>query len=243
MEIQSLLARFTSILFPPQCEICATRIKEENLPACERCIRSILLFSSFFCPQCGARVPAGEKPCGHARYLLASATSYEQEHVRILVHSLKYEGNERIAELFSYILFEYLKRILPLHAIDFSDYDIIPVPLHKKKERKRGFNQSLLIVKELEKRFQENNMPFPAIRAKALVRTRITQSQTKCGKKKDREKNVAGCFSINPHSTPLRKNVIVCDDVHTTGATMCEVVKTLKAEGITHVIALVIAKT
>lgn len=235
---------FYSMIFPPLCVSCEKRIENEGVVLCTPCIKNIILHSSLFCPICGARVPPGEKICHtNAGYTLAAATSYEQKIVRDLIHALKYNETKEGAVLIAYIIFEYLKRVLPLPSLDFSDYLVIPIPLHKKRERARGYNQSLLIAEELKKIFEGNGMKFPEIRRDIMTRNAYTLSQTECRSGEERRKNISGCFSIQNKTYLEKKHIILIDDVHTTGATISEATQILKQCGVNRVLALTFAKT
>lgn len=232
------------MLFPPLCVSCEKRVENEDVVLCISCIKSIMLHSSFFCPVCEARVPPGEKIChGDAGYILAAATSYEQKAVRNLIHALKYSETREGAMLIAHIIFEYLKRVLPLSLLDFSEYIAIPIPLYKRKERTRGYNQSFLIAEELKKIFEMHGMMFPEIHTDIITRNTNTLSQTECQNIKERKKNISGCFSVSPIKIVEKKNIVLIDDVHTTGATIGEAVRILKQHGAKRIIALVCAKT
>jgi len=235
---------FYSMIFPPYCVSCEKRIENEDTVLCTSCVKNIVLHSSLFCPFCGARIPPGEKICHiNVGYILGAATSYEQKTVRDLVHALKYNETQEGAILVAYIMFEYLKRVLPLSSLDFSDYIAIPIPLYKRKERARGYNQSLLIAKELKKIFKAHGLGFPEIYENIITRNLHTLSQTECRNVQERKKNISGCFTIPNKELVENKNIILIDDVHTTGATIGEATRTLKQCGAKRILALTFAKT
>lgn len=242
--MDGFLKVFYSMIFPPVCVSCTRRIKNEEIVLCVPCTKSIILYDSLFCPVCSARVPPGEKICHpNAGYTLAAATSYEQKTVRDLVHALKYDETKEGAILIAHIIFEYLKRVLPLSLLNFSDYLIIPIPLHRKRERARGYNQSFLIAQELKRIFEAHGMMSPNIYKNILIRDAHTLSQTECHNIQERRKNVLGCFTISNKELIEQKNIILIDDVHTTGATIGEATRVLKQCGGKHILALTFAKT
>lgn len=235
---------FLSVLFPPRCISCNIRIDNPEFVCCAPCTGKIILNSSFFCPFCGARIPPGEKAChADAGYLLGAATSFEQKQIRDLVHSLKYNGTRDTAPFIAHMMFEYMRRILPVNALDFSNYMLIPIPLHKRKERVRGYNQSSVLAHELKKIFVSLDLPFPEIRKDILMRKKYTPSQTECRTTQERRKNIAECFSVSHPEYINGKNIILIDDVHTTGATMGEAVRILKRCGGKRILGFVFAKT
>jgi ComF family protein len=110
---------------------------------------------------------------------------------------------------------------------------IIPVPLHSKRLRERRFNQSALLAQELAKRTKKLYLPD------TLLRIRSTQPQ-KGLSAKDRRENVRGAFAM---TRPLmEKNILLIDDVFTSGATLNECAKVLKAAGAEKVGVLTIAR-
>jgi len=233
-----------SMVFPPICVSCKERIGNEEIVLCAPCTKNIILHDSLFCPICGARVPPGAKVChSSAGYTLAAATSYEQKTIRDLVHALKYDETKEGAMLIAYVIFEYLKRILPLSSLNFSDYAVIPIPLYTRKERARGYNQSSLIAQELKLIFETQGMAFPKIYENILIRNTHTLSQTECHNIQERRKNISGCFTVLNKKNIEQKNIILVDDVHTTGATIGEATRMVKQCGVKHVLALTFAKT
>ncbi len=112
---------------------------------------------------------------------------------------------------------------------------ILPVPLYKKKQRQRGYNQSELLARELAKL---RNLPLDTT---SLIRSRNTPSQTKLGRE-GRLQNMSGAFScVNPAAVK-GKIVLLIDDVATTGATLEGCAEALKAAGAKKVIAYTLAR-
>ena len=125
------------------------------------------------------------------------------------------------------------------HRIPLPDI-LIPVPLHKRKLRVRGFNQSELLADFLG----ENLAPginFPVLK-KVLNRKHFTLSQMKIKNYQDRQKNIQGAFAIQKSAEIRGKNVLLVDDVATTGATLFECALVLKAAGVRKISAIVVAR-
>ena len=118
-----------------------------------------------------------------------------------------------------------------------KNYLIIPIPLHKDRERQRGFNQAELIGKIIGEIL---NLPAEK---NILARHKKTESQAKMKNWEKRSENLADAFSLRSSEAIKNKNIILVDDVHTSGATISEAAKILKANGAKKIIALVIAKT
>jgi ComF family protein len=126
-----------------------------------------------------------------------------------LLHQLKYKGNREVGRKMG-ILFGFDL----IHSSLYQDIDaIIPVPLHPKKEKKRGFNQSIEICKGLSE-----SMNRPIISGN-LVREVHTASQTRKGRF-ERWENVSGIFKVRNGDSLVGKHLLIVDDVVTTGATL-----------------------
>ncbi len=112
---------------------------------------------------------------------------------------------------------------------------IIPVPLHPTRLRERGFNQSYLLAKAVGDQLKIQ------VWEKALSRTRYTQPQAKM-QRKERLRNVTDAFNVNPIFNIKSKNIVLVDDVFTTGSTMNECARTLCLAGARTVTSLSIVR-
>ncbi len=119
-----------------------------------------------------------------------------------------------------------------------QDWIIIPIPLHKLKERKRGFNQTNLLAKEIIKYFplKYNNQ--------ILIRIKNNLPQAQIKNRQERFKNSKDIFDINKNYLKLieNKNIILLDDVYTTGATLHSAANILKQNKANKIVALCLAK-
>ncbi len=127
---------------------------------------------------------------------------YDDE-VRSLIEQLKYEKRKEIAHyMISFCRFVH------------SNYDcIVPVPLHPVRYRERGFNQSLVIARELSR-----HTGIPVVKS-GIIRKRYTRHQTGLGKT-ERKKNLEGAFKVSMPERFQKKKIMLVDDVYTTGATL-----------------------
>lgn len=116
-------------------------------------------------------------------------------------------------------------------------YDIIiPVPMTKKKVRKRGYNQSELIAKQIAK-----NIPNLTLESHILVKTKENRTQSSLNKKQ-RQENVKDVYKLKNEEKIKEKNIIIFDDIYTTGATANECAKILQLGGASKIAVLTIAK-
>lgn len=112
---------------------------------------------------------------------------------------------------------------------------IIPVPLHPKRLRWRGFNQSVLLAQQVSRALDVPLDPF------VLHRNQETPPQTQLTEE-ERRKNVRGAFSLNPHRPIKGRRVLLVDDVYTSGATVNECSRSLKRGGAKEVYVLTLAR-
>jgi len=119
---------------------------------------------------------------------------------------------------------------------------IIPVPLHPRKLRRRGFNQSYLLVAKWPRYFSgENGGRRIEIKADLLRRVRWTAPQTGLGRR-ERQNNIKGAFSL-PNGVPVENcSILLVDDVYTTGATVTECARVLLTGGADRVDVLTLAR-
>ncbi len=139
-----------------------------------------------------------------AAYLLYKKGNTVQQ----ILHNLKYKGKK---ELGAFLGFQYGQLLVAEPRFQTIDY-IIPIPLHPKKQRKRGYNQSEWIAKGLSQ-----GMGIPYL-TDVLVRTHFTETQTRKSRF-NRWENVKEVFQIQNEEKVRGKHLLICDDVLTTGAT------------------------
>ena len=163
---------------------------------------------------------------------MAAATSYGNEAVRNLLKLFKFKKWQRLQKPLGEILIRYLQ----IAQLPITDYLITPIPLHPDREAERGFNQSLLLAKTVADFYGLNLNP------NILKRIKNTKTQSLAKSYGERQQNVSGCFSVQSPELVIGQNVILVDDVHTSGATMSEAARILRANGAEKIIALVVAK-
>ncbi len=146
------------------------------------------------------------------------ATLAPYDILRDLIQSLKYDRSTKSAYLLSSALAEYLREDIASKKL-FSTKQIllIPVPLHSKRKRDRGYNQIALVIDALPEEFK--NGVLSRIGEPLLERTRETQAQTKLTRNA-RLSNVVGAFAVSDPALIKNMHVYLIDDVATTGATL-----------------------
>ncbi len=188
---------------------------------------------TLFCGICRARLPENKKTCHKsAQYLLGAAVGYDNPLARQWIWKLKYRGRSGLAKPLADILIKYAGNL----KLDFEKFIVTPMPLSKKRFRKRGFNQSELIANIFSEK-----MRLPVC-SSALARVKHTQPQAEMPDWDQRGENIAGAFAVIDPAQIAGKNIILIDDVSTSGSTLAEAAKVLKKAGARTIIGLVIAK-
>lgn len=230
-----------NLVFPPVCPVCKTRLKgkEEDLIICTNCRTAIRPVRPPLCPRCGLPVPAGDGAgylCGSCLqerwyFDIHRTSSIYEGALKEAIHRFKYGRVFPLAKVFGDLLQPTLKALSHDYPVDV----MIPVPLHIRRLRERGFNQALLLVKELNKRL---GIPYAE---RALKKVKDTPVQSALKKKKRRE-NLRGAFEVQDQSAIEGKAVVLVDDVYTTGATVNECSRTLLKAGAARVAVLTVAR-
>lgn len=219
------------LIFPKFCAGCG----REGSFCCPSC-QARLAFSAPACPVCSRRNFTGIlcTPCAQQSRLrrFLAPFSYREPLIRELIHSYKYSGARELAPLFA----DEIASFLRCFGIRPSEPAIlIPIPLHRSRERERGFNQARLIAVALGERL---NLPV----ADALRRIRATESQVEMDSFERRRMNVAGMFRVVNPAAVAGRTAILVDDVSTSGATLGEAARMLRESGCRTVWAIVVAK-
>lgn len=147
------------------------------------------------------------------------------------IQRFKYKAETHLISSLGPLLSCFAREWLP----DPHDYLVIPVPLHRRRLRSRGFNQSLLLA-----RIVSSDLGT-CLDYLSLVRVRHTVAQTGLGKE-ERKKNVKNAFSLRDSGVVEGQKILLIDDVFTTGHTLNECAKTLKKAGADAIVCLTLAR-
>jgi ComF family protein len=218
-----------ALVFPSPCPGCGLDVERPTRgPLCRACW-SALPRHRGACP-CGFPLPAEMAgPCGRCRRGLttfargASLGPYEGT-LRLLVHELKFRGRRRVAERVA----EELLATSDVQATLTGAHVLVPVPLHPKRRRERGFNQSWLLARALARPLGLR------VAEDALARRQDTPPQTGLTAAQ-RRANVARAFVVRRRSAVAGRIVVLVDDVLTTGATARACARALMAAGAAEV--------
>lgn len=227
-----MLNNFLNILFPETCPVCQNPATDhKTAPICSDCWQSVSPYECPMCQRCGKPLVSDVSMTCRECLEDAPAFSYARSFglyegvLKKAISLLKFYGIKRLSKPLSDII---------LH-IEIPRVDaVIPVPLHEKRLRQREFNQSALLAKNIAK-----NLGIEVL-VNCLVKVRDTMPQVGL-RSQDRRKNIKHAFDIKQEELVKGKNVILIDDVVTTGATVRECSRVLKKAGAENIYVITLA--
>ncbi|HZQ09025.1 MAG TPA: ComF family protein [Anaerolineae bacterium] len=226
-NVKGVSERLLDLLFPPRCVNCQT----PGNTLCLRCWNSIERITSPFCARCGHPLRSASARCldcdAHALTITnIRAVVWHDGAAREAIHALKYHRRRDIAAPLARLLADYIER--SNIRFDF----ITSVPLHTTRQRERGYNQAELLAKQTA-------VLTRSIYRDTLQRTRATRDQIGLDRAA-RRANVADAFTLRQQSC-FNKNILLIDDVYTTGATLDACAMALLDGGARDVYGLTVA--
>lgn len=240
MNFLTALKKFLlDLLFPIFCLGCG----KEGTWLCLDCLKKIPLNKESFCPACNRKTEFGEfcQVCKEAYKIkgVIIASSYKNKLLQNTIQTYKYKFAEELSMPLSQILIEAMLNNKIFYGLQNESFAkntvLVPVPLHKKRFLWRGFNQAELLAREISKKF---NLP---ILTNILKRKKETEPQTQLNILK-RKENIKNAFLCLRPDLVTDKNVILIDDVITTGATLEECARALICGKPREIWGLVLAK-
>jgi ComF family protein len=219
-NIRVLLTFIADSLFPRRCIGCGA----QGESACIRCLSSVPIASK------NGTVDAD----------IISVFDYRDPVMRKAIWCLKYQRNRTIAKNLGRMLYEYLIDDLGERETlsHFIEPILMPIPSAKKRVRARGFNQAELLARAITAHDKENHLE---LLTDAIIKIRNTIPQARIRNRGERLRNLRGAFAVTKPERIRRRNIILIDDVATTGATIAEAKKVLKKAGAKKVIGLTVA--
>jgi ComF family protein len=216
---------FLDIIFPKVCVECG----KEGSDICNECFCKIQTRKTQQCPHC-KRENANGKFCGeyckkdYQFDQLIVCTDYKQ--IRNLIIQFKYKFSKDLIKIFTKLLKNELKNCT-------SEASVVPAPIHKKNLKRRGFNQSLLLAKAI-------TQILPNTKLVDCLQEKESRSQQAHLDRSHRLQNLQNSIIITAHSS--LKNILLIDDIVTTGSTLNECSRVLKNAGAKHITAIVLAR-
>jgi len=248
------------VLFPSDCRICGEPLLNiSRLPVCPACLAGIHPVRGKVCSICGERVLSsyaqsdedGVRRCPVCRRIdrpFGRAVAYGSydSGLRELIHLLKYNGVRPAANVLGRMLAEAITALEPSFdeagLFDQGRIAVIPVPLYKTKRRQRRFNQAELIAQAALKFYPHPARERLQLIPDLLLRTRDTQSQIGLTSHQ-RRANLRGAFAVARAAEVTGREVLLVDDVYTTGTTATECARVLRRAGASRVWVATVART
>ncbi|MGQ9707413.1 MAG: ComF family protein [bacterium] len=231
-RVKFFFGSLADFIFPPICYGCDEEV--DNGLVCESCRRLLFTSELDVCVRCGRPCLPDAGVCGRCKFPLAvsrvRAVGVYQPPFQGLIQALKYSEKTALVPVLGAALALLLLQDTELKRADF----VCPVPLHPARLRERGYNQALLLAKEV-------SVITGIELIEPLIRKKNTQSQTELKDESARLKNVQGAFGIKPGVGFNGERLIVIDDVMTTGATISQAATELRKAGAGDVMGLVMA--
>ncbi len=232
----SSISQIVDLFFPPLCSGCGGYVKGNRF-FCLECESKIKPVLPPFCPLCGRPYHLGEMHlCGECLkdtpfFKAARSVFFYEGPVREAIISFKFKENIALRKFWVreilFFLGSFLQKIKP--------EVILPVPLHIKRLRQRGYNQSLLIAKDLAAKL--------GLRCEARVLRKVKATPPQVGlTAAERERNVRGSFAVKKKERIKGKCVLLIDDVFTTGSTVNECARVLMQAGAKAVFVITLAR-
>jgi len=223
---------FDKLMAPFLCPICSSGFLPVESPKCSRC-------GMMFKSRQGEDHLCGECLDSPKRFQMARSAGIYKDTMMAVIHCFKYKGKTQLSRPLGTLLFAAFVSFWDKMNIDL----IVPVPLHSKKLRMRGFNPSFLLVKDWVgiAKFLNVRLPDIPVDIDVLTRRRWTEPQTGL-RRKERLANIKNAFNINNDSKIAGKRILLVDDVYTTGATVNECSKVLLKGGAGRVDVLTLAR-
>jgi ComF family protein len=245
---ESLFATF----LPSACRICnAPLLNISRLPVCKDCLSGTHPIAGELCSICGERLvtpfivsaESEESLCGLCQrlrppYIRAIAYGSYDGSLRELIHLLKSEKVRPAANVLGRMLAEIIAELES--GFGEAPVLVVPVPLHASKKRERGFSQSELMARSAVKQSSMGNRL--ELDCDLVERRRITQSQTGLSRHQRRE-NIRGAFTVAKTEKIAGREVLLIDDVFTTGTTVSECARILRRAGASKVFVGTAART
>ncbi len=218
--LQQTLETAITFLYPAQCRVCEKPLGLESVPyMCDACWNDMPLIEPPWCEMCGT--PNTEDVCDECATTpppfgkLRTIAFYEVA-LQQAIHLFKFEKRTTLAKPLAQLMIRHIS-----NDFNMADYDfILPIPIHKKRLRERGFNQATLLANGIAK---TKNIP---VVTDVLVRHKNTSPQSSLDREA-RQTNIVGAFELQRKEVVQDKRILVLDDVFTTGATVREAVKVL----------------
>ncbi|MBO4267011.1 MAG: ComF family protein [Lachnospiraceae bacterium] len=226
--ITDFLLKIADIIYPRICPVCGHIVSKRGRDICPQCEDKLSFVGNDHCMKCGKPVDEDVEYCSDCSGL---SHIYDEGRAALLydtymsksIYRFKYAGKQEFAEFYGRVICEQLGDKIKSWNVDA----IIPVPVHRDRLKKRGYNQAELIAGQMSKRLK-----IP-VRSDLVTRQKGTLAQKNLSAR-DRQNNLKKAFKVTGNVVKL-DSVLVVDDIYTTGATVDAMAGCLKGAGIRRV--------
>lgn len=210
------------VIFPPTCVVCGVL----GVSLCSGCASKMRSVERNWCIRCGNMVQKTTLDClsckGKKEVFGVFAFWFYEATLSRIVQAIKYGGEKSlILELVSFLPPDTLSELLALIST-IKQPILVPVPLHRRREKERGFNQSLVFARAL------SVLTKIPLCSDAVIRTKETPPQALTTSRLERNKNMVGAFEVVKPLILHKKTAIVVDDIVTTGSTTRELLRKIQ---------------
>lgn len=228
------LEKAAALLYPPRCPVCDELLGTGRQSMCPDCRQRVRYLSEPLCCKCGKRISEREAEycgdCSQGRHVFTAGKAlYEYEDIAAALYRFKYGGHREYAHFFA----GELARQLGTYIRSLEPDGLVPVPMYRGKQHRRGYNQAELLARELGRQ-----LDIPVC-ADLVYRNRDTRPLKELNSE-ERLNNLKRAFNLAQNSVKL-KTIILIDDIYTTGSTMDEVSSVLLAGGSRKIYSIVLA--
>lgn len=239
--ITGFIQGIIDIVYPKICHACGKIVPDLSVDGtvCIECWAKIKKNTPPFCYSCGRRLTNKQALKNTCLNCIENPLHFDRAFspclyegvIKELIHAFKYKKNDYLGITLAGLMIEFVKEYnLPIRSVDL----IIPIPLHKAKLREREFNQAFILSRYLGAEFNKE------VSSENLLRNKNTKTQAEL-KDIERFSNVEKCFLVPQRDAVKNRNILLIDDVLTTGATASEAALTLKNAGANRVYVLTLA--
>ena len=239
--MNQLLTGLCDLVYPPHCLICQKHLLHPDPEGilCPNCREGLIRNTPPFCPKCSRHLK--NPALARCTQCLKNPRQFDfgwsafqyTGPIRDLIIRYKYNQKTRLRKLFARCMNDFVNR----YSLDIRQFDwVVPIPLHAVRLRERSYNQAQLLAEPIA---LEYGLPLSVGN---LVRARNTKQQNLLSEK-ERWTNIRGAFRINDSAKFSKKNILIIDDLLTTGATVSEAAGVLKSAGAKTVGVLTLAIT
>ena len=209
-NIEYYLNKFLDLIYKKKCYFC--KKSKHSVKMCPECYGELILND----------YKVEKEICGAKVYIAGCYEKYLQKMIR----GIKYHRQKELAYYQAKFMWEYFSRLIEIENLD-DDYQVVPIPLHKKRMTKRGYNQMELVGEEFCR------LSKFSLNTKLVKRIKDTKPQYKLTKQ-ERMKNLENAFQIDINHLE-NKPILLIDDICTTGSTFEAVIEELGKSGISNI--------